>query len=78
MDDINENSDMADIQSQFVSFIQSNTEQLTQSDEEARNYWTPLGEALRFEREFENTDENWLFPNDDCLNIPLFRFHILT
>jgi len=74
MDDIDVNSDFADIQSQFVNFIQSNTEQLTQSDEEARNYWAPLGGALRFEREYENTDENWLFPNDDCLNTPLNEY----
>ena len=56
---------------QIVAFINNNTEQLEQADQAARDYWAPLGEALRFEREYENSDENWLFPNDDSLNTPL-------
>ena len=58
---------------QIVAFINNNTEQLEQADQAARDYWAPLGEALRFEREYENSDENWLFPNDDSLNTPLSR-----
>ena len=59
------------IDRQIVAFINNNTEQLEQADQAARDCWAPLGEALRFEREYENSDENWLFPNDDSLNTPL-------
>ena len=77
MDDIDVSKiddDLFEVESidrQVVDFITNNTEQLEQTDQAARDYWAPLGEALRFEREYANSDENWLFPNDDSLNTPL-------
>ena len=71
MDDIDSNCNQSDIDSQILNFIANDTAQLEKADQIARDYWAPLGDALRFEREYANSDENWLYPNDDCLNTPL-------
>ena len=71
MDDIDSKCNQSDIDSQILNFIANDTTQLEKADQIARDYWAPLGDALRFEREYAISDENWLYPNDDCLNTPL-------